>query len=276
MRHTALGLDGVALEAAAVIGPGAGILLATNVSAAAAMSAEGLAFGVLTVALLLFNPPLRSRADDEVAGRTGLSRRSWLSRPVVTTLLVVLGAQFVVAGTEVAALASLGAINQTAWMSAVIAAMCLASIVGGVIYGSYRGPVSPVWLLTGFAALTLPAVVAHQSWLLLAFVLFLPNLACAPTIAASGGALSELVPGPVRGEAMGLFDAAIRVGLALGSPVVGLVLDRAGPAAGFLTVAGGGMLMAVCAVLLTRLPRIRPGHRRRQSARTATHRSSVV
>jgi predicted MFS family arabinose efflux permease len=53
----------------------------------------------------------------------------------------------------------------------------------------------------------------------------------------------------VRGEAMGLYDSACRLGIALGSPVVGLAMDHSSPGWGFAAAGAGGLLIAGLGVI---------------------------
>ena len=54
----------------------------------------------------------------------------------------------------------------------------------------------------------------------------------------------RIAPPRVRGEAMGLQDASTRLGLAIGSPVVGFAIDHSSPAWGFAAAGAGGLLIA--------------------------------
>ena len=83
----------------------------------------------------------------------------------------------------------------------------------------------------------------------MAVLLLVAGLCCAPTITAAVDALSRVVPERVRGEALGWHGAAMTAGGAIGAPVAGLAIDVSGWHGGFilpafigLGAAGLGML----------------------------------
>lgn len=82
------------------------------------------------------------------------------------------------------------------------------------------------------------------------------GLLCAPALAASAHAVSQLVPSGARGEAMGLQNSALTVGLALGAPLAGAVIDASAPAWGFAATGLVGTVLAL-AVLPVELRRRR-------------------
>jgi len=85
----------------------------------------------------------------------------------------------------------------------------------------------------------------------------LAGLFIAPMITATGEAIAQLVPEAVRGEAMGWHGTAMTVGAAAGSPVVGAVIDGAGPAWGVGAAGAVALLVALAALLARRVRRSR-------------------
>lgn len=73
---------------------------------------------------------------------------------------------------------------------------------------------------------------------------------------AASERLTESVPERHRGEAMGLYGSALTAGTALGTPMVGVVIDIAGPAAAFLVLAGVAMATGLGTMALRRVRRI--------------------
>ena len=71
--------------------------------------------------------------------------------------------------------------------------------------------------------------------------------------------MSRLAPAAVRGEAMGLHGSALTVGVAVGAPLAGAVIDACAPPWGFAVTGALGVLVALV-VLPIEL-------RRRRSAR---------
>lgn len=252
LRRTAYSLDTVSLEATFMVGPALGILVSTQLSASAALTGIGVAFGISSAALYAFNPPIRTAEEIALPRGNRPTIRSWLSAPLVATLLVAAGALFVLIGTELAALATLRAGGEVAWTGVVIAVMCVASLVGGLVHGAVRRSLSQRTLMVALAVLVIPVVFVDGPWWVLALALVPTNLACAPTLAATTESVSTLAPHAVRGEAMGLQDSATRLGLALGSPAVGFVIDHTAPGWGFVAAGAGGLLFAATGLLVLR------------------------
>jgi MFS family permease len=250
-RRSAYALDSISLESSFMIGPAAGIAVATQVSTTTALTGIGVGFGAMTVALYWFNPP--TRHDAEVAGERP-PLRGWLTRPLAATLLVATAALFCLIGTELSTLAALRATGAVAWTGVVIALMCVASAAGGLVHGAVRRSLSQPVLMILLTLLVLPAGLFAQPWWLLGLALVPTNLACAPTLAAGAEQVGTLAPARVRGEAMGLLDSSTRLGMAIGSPVVGVVIDHSSAAWGFAAAGLGGLVIAAAGLgLRTRL-----------------------
>lgn len=248
-RRAAYSLDSIGLEASYMIGPAAGIAVSTQLSATVALTGLGVAFAMLTTILWLRNPPIRGEEDPD--GRP--PRRAWLTARLGATLLVAIGVLFCLAGTEVATLAALRAHGEVTWTGPVIALMCVASAVGGAVHGAVRRSLSVPALMALLTVLVIPVGLFDHPWWLLALALLPTNVACAPTLAATVEEVSGLVPSGARGEAMGLLDAATRLGLAIGTPAVGFVIDHSAPAWGFAASGLGGLAIAGLGLGLHRL-----------------------
>ena len=123
---------------------------------------------------------------------------------------------------------------------------CAYSLIGGFIYGALHRSVSPLLIIGAMAALTIPlGLVSGWWWLLLALIPC--GLLCAPAMAATVDAVSQLVPAGARGEAMGLHGTALTGGVAVGAPIAGWVIDTYGPAWGFAAAGLAGLLMVATA-----------------------------
>ncbi|GAB3582086.1 MFS transporter [Amycolatopsis endophytica] len=250
-RRSAYSLDSVLLEASFMIGPSAGIALSTQVSSTLALSGIGVCFGLGTLALYWFDPPVRHEAEAVSAERPPM--REWLTPRLVGALLVAAGALFCLIGTELATLAALRSTGEVGWTGVVIAVMCVASVIGGVVHGAVRRSLSQARLMLLLTVLVIPVGFATGlPWWLLALALVPTNLACAPTLASTAEEITGLAPPRVRGEAMGLLDSATRLGMAAGSPVVGFVIDHSGPGWGFAAAGVFGLGFALVAFALRR------------------------
>ncbi len=254
-RRAALSLDTVLLEASFVLGPAVAVQVATRYSATTALVAIAVISALTSTVFFVRNPPLLSAADQEAAARSvERSGARWLTRPLVATLIITSGALFVLAGTELALVALLQKLGEAQWTGFAIGIMAVASAIGGLAHGAARRPVSQLTLVVLLAVLVVPAGFADRSWWLVSLALVPMQLACSPALAASVENVVRLAPPRARGVAMGLEDAATRMGASLGFPVVGLFLDRTTPMWGFVTAGVGGLLFAAFAAVLTPRP----------------------
>lgn len=245
LRRTAFSLDVILGELSFIIGPAAGIVLITHFSAAVVLTGIGVWRGLASVVLYVVNWPTVEAAEVSAGGpRHRPPLRSWLSGPLVGALATVVGAMFVLGGTELAAVAALRAHHALGWTGVLMGVMSAASIAGGLVHGAVKKSWSQGTMALLLGLLLVPVGLFDHNWWLLSLALIPMNLLCTPTLAASSEAVAELAPPQARGEAMGLQDAANRLGMALGSPVVGFAVDRGSPAWGFAAAGLGGVLLA--------------------------------
>jgi predicted MFS family arabinose efflux permease len=272
-RRTALSVDSMGVELSFMVGPALAVLISTRFSTVAALIAVGGLVIAGGIALYVVNPAMRESVDAAEAGDPLVAirpaRRTWLTAPLLAVLVTAGGAVFVLAGTEVAAVAALRDTGQLGWTGPVVILMCVASLLGGLLYGALRRTPGPLPLMILLAALLLPAVLAGGQWWVLALVLAPSNFMCAPTLSATADEVSGLTPAAVRGEGMGLYSAALTFGGALGAPLIGSAIDHAGPAGGFATAAVGGLVIAALAWPLSRR-RARPDFTRPATPVSAT------
>jgi MFS family permease len=275
-RRTAYALDSMSTEISYLIGPTAGVLLATRLSATVALVAVGTGAVACGLGLMLVDPPVRSTEGPGPAGgglagparelagagpATALAgepavpvgpvaRPHWYTPDLLAVLAAALAAGLVLAGTDVGVVAQLRAAGALAVTGLVFLAWSAGSMIGGAIYGGMRRDVPPTVLLLALAVLTVP-VGAAPSPALLAVTILPAAALCAPLISATTEAVSRLVPERFRGEAMGWHGSALTVGSALGAPLSGVAVDAVAPWAGFVAVgAVGGLLAGIGLILL--------------------------
>lgn len=249
MRRAAYSLDSVSVELTFMIGPAAAVAVVTQVSTGSAMTALAVAVCLVGVVLYVLNPAVRSAAE---ADEPSVPRRDWLTPRMIGVLAIGAGAIFVLAGTEVTALAMLRESGQLTWTGAVFAIICAASAIGGLVHGAVRRSLRQLTLMVVLSALVIPAGLLGATWWVLALALVPTSLVCAPTIAATGEEVGRLAPPGSRGEAMGLQSTAFTLGAAAGAPVAGFVVDTTAPAMGFAVAGLGGLLIAGTAFALFR------------------------
>ncbi|GAB2857696.1 MFS transporter [Actinoallomurus bryophytorum] len=252
-RRTGFTLDSMLVEVSYMIGPAVAVSATAALSSGWTMVLVGLGLVGSGVALLVLDPPTRTdeeRERDEAA----VPRRQWLTPALLALLGVTLAATFVLAAAELSVVAVLKADSATRWTGLVIGLMALSSLVGGFLYGALPRGFSPLVMIGGIAALTVPlGLVGDWQWLCLALV---PSgLLCAPALSATVDAVSRWVPTAARGEAMGLHGTALTLGIAVSGPVTGVIIDDWGTDWSFAVAGLGGLLIVALAVPVSRLPR---------------------
>ncbi|WP_431930812.1 MFS transporter [Micromonospora sp. RP3T] len=243
-RRPAYALDSMSVELSFMVGPAAAVALATTVTPRLTLWAVGAGIVASGICFWLLNPP--TRGVDEPAGpRRAVPRREWLTPRLLSVLAVSLAATLVLGGTDVAVVAVLRAGGEVGWTGVVLAVWAVASLVGGFAYGAVRRSFSPLALVAALSLTTIPVGLGGSHWWLLALALIPTGALCAPTIAATADAVSRLAPPDVRGLAMGLHGSAVTVGIALGAPLAGAVIDASAPAWGFAVTGAVGVLVAL-------------------------------
>jgi len=249
-RRTAYSLDSMAVEVSFMVGPAAGVLLATQLSTKVALLAMGGSMMLSGLLLYVLDPPVRSDAElREAEGQAPVPRRQWITGRLVVILMASAGATLVLSGTDIGIVATLRHAGELKWSGLVIAIWCCWSLAGGFVHGSLPRSLPALALMELLCVLTIPVGLAADWWSL-ALALIPAGAMCAPTIAATGEVISRLAPAAVRGEAMGLHGSALTAGLALGAPLVGVVVDRWSPTMGFAVAGASGALLGVIGLAL--------------------------
>ncbi|MCP2164569.1 MFS transporter [Goodfellowiella coeruleoviolacea] len=254
-RRTAFSMDSMGVEVSYMAGPALGVLVVTQLSSTAALLGIGGSLALVGLVLFVVNPPLRGEhelGDPAPAADTPTGRLGWLSGGMIAVLVSAVGATFVLTGTEVATVAALREAGDVDWTGLVVICMCLASLVGGFLYGAQPRAVPPAVLVGLLGLLLVPVALVSGHWWVYALALMPTNLMCAPAIAATSEAVTRYAPVAVRGMAMGLQSSALTLGTAIGSPLIGAIVDHTGPAAGFAVAGTCGVALAAVALLLTR------------------------
>jgi MFS family permease len=268
-RHTAYAVDSMSVEASFMIGPMLGVLAATRVSTTAAMLGVGAAIVVSGMSLYALNPAIRDTAPADIPDSTPdgtrdrttadapdsaapRSVRGWLQPTLVSVLVATAACTIVLAGTDVAIIAAMRDTGHVSWTGLVMAVWALASMAGGFIYGALRRGISALAMAVLLGVCTMPVGVLGGTWWVLCLTMLPAGMLCAPTLASLADAVSRLAPETVRGLVMGLHGSALTIGLAIGAPMSGAVVDASSPAWGFAATGGVGALLALGALLLRR------------------------
>jgi len=281
-QRTAFALDSVGTELTFMLAPAIGVLLATQVSTAAALTVIGVATVGAGLLLMWFNPPTTSgssAAVDAIASSVAAPQApdalgalatprvpeapvtagaiGYLLAPAVLVVLAAgVAAALVLNGTDIAIIATLNDAGHAGSVGWVIALWCAGSVVGGLVYGAGRRDLHPLVLVALLSACTLPAALATTP-AQLAVAVVLAGVPCAAALSAINASLVAAVPEARRGEVMGWSGTAATVGAAVGAPTVGLVVDRFGAQAGFLAAGVAGLALALGGLLVLRVVRAR-------------------
>ncbi|MFK4242532.1 MFS transporter [Micromonospora chokoriensis] len=261
-RRPAYALDSMSVELSFMIGPALAVALVTAISAQTTMYLVGGGIVAAGIALWVVNPPIREATAEPSGPPQPVRRREWLTPRLLAVLALSAAATLVLGGTDVAVVAVLRASGEVGWTGAVLAIWAVASLAGGFAYGAVHRSFSPLALTAALALCTIPVGLGGAHWWLLSLALIPAGALCAPTIAAGSDAVSRLVPAQVRGEAMGLHGSAVTVGIAIGAPLAGAVIDASSPVWGFVVTGALGALVTLV-VLPIEL-------RRRRNAATAS------
>ncbi|MCI4064572.1 MFS transporter [Micromonospora sp. R77] len=243
-RRPAYALDSMSVELSFMVGPALAVALATAVSPRTTLWAVGAGMVAAGVGFWLLDPPIRS-AGEPVGPQRRVPRREWLTPRLLAVLAVSLAATLVLGGTDVAVVAVLRASGEVGWTGVVLAMWAVASLVGGFAYGAVSRSFSPLVLVAALSLCTIPVGLGGAHWWLLCLTLVPAGALCAPSIAATSDAVSRLAPAGVRGEAMGLHGSAVTVGIAVGAPLAGAVIDASLPLWGFVVTGAIGALVTL-------------------------------
>jgi MFS family permease len=236
--HTAFSLESVNDELIFVIGPALVTFLATRFLPASGVGAASLfcVAGTLAFAAQRRTEPAPSAPSASQPGPATRSRRR-LARPslpapgliTLAPAFLLLGAMFAAIDLSTVALATER--GHRAASGLVLGAFALGSAVGGLWYGSrrWRAPLGRRFIVTAVLAVGgISTFWAMPGLLALAGVGLLAATSVAPTLIAGYGILEGQAPDHRRTEAMAWLSSTIAVGVALGSAVVGHVIDGYG------------------------------------------------
>jgi predicted MFS family arabinose efflux permease len=239
-RRAAFSIDNVFAELSFIVGPAVGILLVTQVGAAAALAAIGACEVIAGLALLWLNPPTRSETHDEAG-----SSVPWMSVQVGFLFLIAVGTVFALIAADLGIIATLEEAGDTGAIALVYGLWGGASLIGGLLYGAANASLRPTYLLAGLGLTAIPVGLA-DSVLTLSLAIIATGFLCAPTLTASTEWIAKLTPEQRRGEAMGWHGSSFTAGGALAAPAVGAAIDQVGPWGGF---ALGGTVAAAIALV---------------------------
>lgn len=253
--RTAYSLDAMGVELAFMVGPAAGILLATVYSSGVALLAiaGGMIFSAVT--LYLVNPPVRAAHEQH---HPSPPLREWLSPRLVSVLVMTGAALMVLVGSELAVIAATQRGGHSDRTAVIFIVWCVASAAGAFVHGALKRSLSLPRLCVILCLLAAPVGLFTDPWWLLMLALIPVGLFTAPTIASTGEAVNTLAPPGARGLVNGLHGTAVTTGGALGSPLAGFAIDHAPGAWTFAAAPAAALLLVGLGLLIRRLPERQP------------------
>ena len=232
LLHTAFSFESVADEMIFVTGPALVTILATQVLPVAgiAVAAVLAVTGTLLLAVQRGTEPAavpRQRGGTRAISVTGV--------PVIMAIFIGLGAMF---GTmDVSTVAFAAEHHEKALAGLILGTYALGSATGGLWYGArrWRAPLHRRFLITlAGMVLGVAPLWALPSVPILFGVIFFSGLAIAPTLIGGFTLIERKMPHGLLTEGMALLSTAIGIGLAVGPPAAGRLIDARGAHWGYL------------------------------------------
>lgn len=206
-------------------------------------------------------PVIDPETGRPVGEETRASARPYLlTAGGIAILLATVVGSLAITATDISIVAILEEQGRTAEIAWTMAIWCGGSAIGGFVYGATHRDIGPFTVLLVLGLLTAP-IALSQTFGTLAVTSFLAGLALAPIVTATSEALAQRVPEAVRGEAMGWHGSALTTGAAVGSPLIGAIIDLAGPAEGILAASGLAVLLALVGFAMRAVRRARAQRR---------------
>jgi predicted MFS family arabinose efflux permease len=251
--RAAYSLEASVVELTYIFGPPLALCVGALWSTGAALGAGGI---VLLVATVAFAAQPASRNWRPVsAGRR--PRYGALHVPAMQTLVVVLIAVGTLLGAdEVAVVAAAKTLHSATAAAPLLALWGVGSFAGGLLAarlgGGARTAAGLAVLLGALTAGHLALIPAAGSVVALGGVLIVAGAAIAPTEATIYAMVDRATPAATMTEAFAWLATAMAVGDAVGAAGAGLLVDGAGPAAGFAFAGVAGVLALAITMLRSR------------------------
>ncbi|MFJ9522606.1 MFS transporter [Kitasatospora sp. NPDC101801] len=251
--NTAFAFESVTDEFTFVIGPVLAGTVATTLNPSVGLIAEA----ALTVAGGLAFAAQRSTAPARHPGTAGVKRASALASPGVRLLAgSFLGVGTIFGAMQVSITAFARSTGQEGMNGIVYGVFAGGSMLAGALYGLIAWRHSARQRMLGCYALLVlgcSTLWAMPNLTALAVAALFCGLAIAPTLITGYTLVETLVADGAKTEAFTWLTGAIGLGLATGSTVAGVLIDRHGASGGFLVPVVGSGLGLVALLTLRRL-----------------------
>ncbi len=246
--RSAFAIEGLVDEVVFIIGPPLVTATAVSVGPVAGLL---LCVVLLAVGGIWLASQRRTQPSPHAPGRAG-PRTPYVGPAfaVVTVSLTAMGAMF--GAFEVTTVAFCSEVGQEGLTGVVLALYAVGSLIAGVVYGARHVSWPPHrQFVIGSAVLVVVCAplpfVGSVGFLMVA--VFLAGLAVSPLLILNVGMVERLVPAVRLTEALTLGTSGIAVGLAIGSPLAGVLIDTYGAAAGYWIVVAGALMTLLLATV---------------------------
>jgi predicted MFS family arabinose efflux permease len=251
--RAAYAVEASVVELTFIFGPPLALCIGALWSTGAALAAGGIVL-LLATAAFAAQPASRSWRPASAQRRP---RGGSLRAPAMRMLVIVLIAVGVLLGAdEVAVVAAAKTLDSTTAAAPLLALWGVGSFAGGLLAarlgGGARTAAGLALVLGALAAGHLALIPAAGSVVTLGGVLLLAGATIAPTEATIYAMVDHAAPAATVTEAFAWLATAMAVGGAVGAASAGLIVDRAGPTAGFALAGGAGALAILTTMLRSR------------------------
>jgi predicted MFS family arabinose efflux permease len=248
--RAAYALEASVVELTYIVGPPLALVIG-------ALWSTGAALAVAAILLLSATAAYAAQPASRTWRAAAAERRpreGSLRTPAMRTLLVVLVAVGILLGAdEVAVTAAAKALDGIAVAAPLLAIWGAGSFVGGLLLtrlgGGARGAAGLALLLAALTAGHLALIPADGSLLALAAVLLVAGAAIAPSEASINAMVDHATAAARATEAFAWLGTAMALGSAVGAAGAGVLIDRAGPSAGFALAGVAGALALLTTLL---------------------------
>lgn len=250
--RTAFAWESLIDEMIFILGPPLATIVALQFFSSAALI---LATAFLTVGTFIL---LTQRSTEPPAsGRAAMTKAGSVIRVrgvgSITAIFVLMGGIF--GSFEVTTVAFTKAAGVPGAAGVVLALYAVGSLIAGLIFGALSLRASLLRQfeasLAALAVVTFPLPFLNSVWLLGAG-LFVAGIACSPALISGTALLERIVPAEQLTEAMAWISSGLAVGIAVATPLAGVLIDAVGAATGYWVTAACGVLAAAVAAVVHR------------------------
>ncbi len=241
LLRTAFAWESLIDEAVFILGPPLATIVALQINSSAALILATVMLLVGTVLLLT-----QRSTEPKPAGRHAAAR----GRPAillpgvpgVAAVFVMMGGLF--GSFEVTTVAFTRAAGVPEAAGVVLALYAGGSLLAGLVFGALAVRASLLRQFTVavavLALVTAPLPFLPQVWQV-AVGLFVAGLACSPVLISGMAFVERVVPGARLTESMAWVTSGVAVGIAVASPLAGLIIDEVGARTAYWVTSGSAL-----------------------------------